>query len=41
MNIISIKLVRILNLDLHALIEIEFKELSIRIINHRNTILEY
>lgn len=41
MNVISMGLVRMLNLDLHALAEIGFKGLSIRTADHRDTVLEY
>lgn len=41
MNVISMGLVRMLGLELHALADIGFKGLSMRTADHRDTILEY
>ena len=40
-NIIFIEFVKFLKLQLHLLKEIEFKNLLIRIINQRETVLQY
>lgn len=40
-NVISIRLIRILDIKLHALSDINFKDLSIRTADHRDTVLKY
>ena len=40
-NVIFIKLIRLLNLFIYLFLDIEFKKLSMRIANHRDIILKY
>lgn len=40
-NIMSMRLTRVLSLQLHLLFKIEFKGLSMRTANHRDIVLKY